>query len=479
MPHHLRIMRLAPRATSLFLSVLFVGALVACGPTTPEPPSFGDPATFSSDPAVAELITGRLAAAQAAPRAVEVWRGLGLAFEANGFPREAVKAYGHAAALDPGDGRTQYHLAVCLESFGDLEGAVEHFSTAARLGARHAPIYWRQGFAELALGRLDAAEASFRRALELNNVSQPARVGLARVALARQDSQAAMAHLEPLLVEGQGPPVVHHLMATALRLAGRLDEMEPHLQRSGDGMDADEMASAWPDVWQQAVDALRRGFPQRMRLGEQALAEGRLEDAAGIFRQLSEERPDDPLATANLAATLIASGRSDEAIPLLEPLDEEGSSQRFNVVMNLAAAHFTRGDLARAKSYAERARDLDPGKPRPIEMLGAILLSEGRGEEALELLHQAVRLDPSNAYTGFRLARACEQLGRWPEAVEQYRRLVEASGGRADFRLRLARSLIESGSHDEASTLLDALDREELPASVQPELEALRTRLRG
>lgn len=474
MSDHRRTMHRILRSRPVVLTTALAAGLFACGEPAPDPPAFTDRGSFSGDPAVGELIAERLDAVESAPDAVEPWRGLGLAFEANGFPREAVEAYGHAAALAPDDGRTHYHLAICLEQLGELEGAVEHLATAVELGARHPPIHWRRGFIELALGRLDDAESSFDRALELRSVSQPARIGRARVALARQDAEGAMGHLEPLFTAGQGPPIAHHLMAAALRLAGRVDEAEPHLRRAGDGSEP-----TWPDPWQAAVDALRRGYSQSMLEGERALAEGRLGDAEKIFRQLAEQRPEDPLPPTNLAATLIASGRPQEAITLLEPLDQEASSQRFNVVMNLAAAHFTGGDPGRAKIYAERARALDPGKPRPVEMLGVILLAEGRGEEALEMLRRAVRLDPSGELTRLRLAQACEQLGHWSEAVEQYRQLVTAGGGRGDLRLRLARALVESGARSEAVEILRSLEREGVPEAVRPALEALLSRAEG
>lgn len=469
-----------PIGSSLgFLGVLLLLlGLGGCVPSGEDaaPPTFSDRERLTADPVVGPLVLDRLAAAEAEVSSPEPWRDLGLVFEANGFVPEAIAAYEHAMALDPDDGRTRYHLGVCLGLAGDLESAVSRFGEAAERSPGHAPIYWRRGDAELALGRLEAAAQSYSQALAVAPGSMPARVGQVRVALARGEGAAAIERLGPMLASHEGLPILHHLMASALRLEGQLDEVATHAERAGDGQ-----VPVWPDVWQAAVDALRQGYPERLRRGERALAEGRLAEALATFEALHTERPDDVVAASNRAAALVTVGRHDEAIGLLEPLIATASSldqgQRFNAVMNLAAAYFLSGDLERAEPLARQARQLDPGKARPAEMLGSILLSRGDGEGALGELRTAARLDARNPNTIQRFARACEQLGAWDEAAAQYERLVGGFPQRSDLRFRWARALVEAGSLAAAREQLERLDGETLPEPLRVEVDALRQRL--
>ena len=460
------------RWVALVALVLFWG----CGSgDVGESPKFEDRQRFTADPAVATLILERLEAAEATPRQVGPWRDLGLAFEANGFCPEALEVFGWAAELAPGDGRTRYHLGVCQAQLGDLETAVERFREAAERSNDQPAIHWRRGEAELTLGRLDAAEESFEAALRIAPGSLPARVGRVRVALARGLGDDALLALGPLLANHPDLAILHHLMAAALRLEGRLDEVASHAARAGDGK-----VPEWPDPWQASVDALRRGSTERSRQGELALSQGRVDDALAIFRELATERPDDPLASANLAAALVAAGQYEEAIARLEPRvigSAAGEGERFNEIMNLAAAYFLSGRPDDAEPLARRARALDPGKARPAEMLGAILLARGQGQEALESLRAAVRLDPRNATTQLRLAQACERLGVWGEAAEIYGRLVPTAPARVDLRLRWVRALIESGQSADATRQLAVARGLGLPEPLVAEAEALERRL--
>src|SRR5687768_6945109 len=60
-----------------------------------------------------------------------------------------------------------------------------------------------------------------------------------------------------------------------------------------------------------------------LKMGEDVLAGGDGERAAGIFRQLRDMAPDNPEAIGGLARALLAAGRGDEARLALEGLDDK------------------------------------------------------------------------------------------------------------------------------------------------------------
>src|SRR5215831_9815004 len=90
---------------------------------------------------------------------------------------------------------------------------------------------------------------------------------------------------------------------------------------------------------------------------------------------------------------------------------------------NAAETHLARGshlyhafrDYKGALSELEAARAGLPNDPRILELTSSILSHQGRPEEALRALEQAVALDPRNPYILSRLAICYECLRRYPK----------------------------------------------------------------
>lgn len=152
-----------------------------------------------------------------------------------------------------------------------------------------------------------------------------------------------------------------------------------------------------------------------------------------------------------------------------------------------------RGDLARATAAGERAIALAPDRPELYSALGVLLAQGGAGEAAARVLergraHFPASLDlfydsgvvsaiqglPDQAIGFFarvielepdhpkarqareNLAGMLAQSGRYDEAIEQYRRAIDAAPGDLDLRVLRARALAESGRVAEARAELAA-----------------------
>ena len=70
-------------------------------------------------------------------------------------------------------------------------------------------------------------------------------------------------------------------------------------------------------------------------------------------------------------------------------------------VVDFALAHETQRHIAEQRSWIER----EPGDPRPYTNLARLYRVEGRQDEALGLLLEAVRLDPAFAEAHVELAQ--------------------------------------------------------------------------
>jgi len=142
-----------------------------------------------------------------------------------------------------------YRAGVAARLAGKPEAALTHLARAAAAEPENADVALQIGFADLALGRLDQAEAAFRQALELAPGYADARFGLALVAQRRGDPRAALAELAPV-----GPD---HAEAEALRrrLQGEVAIADRRWRVDLDG--SYSAIEGRPD-WQSATLAIQR-----------------------------------------------------------------------------------------------------------------------------------------------------------------------------------------------------------------------------
>ncbi len=155
-----------------------------------------------------------------------------------------------------------------------------------------------------------------------------------------------------------------------------------------------------------ATELFARGFT--------SIGRGATDDAAAALeaiRSLDESASDD-----NAAARARAMAYQLDALITHDQGNAEGAIERIRAAVEL-----------------EDTLPLDYGPPSPVkpsnELLGDMLLREGRAEEAAEAYRRALDLAPRRAKALSGLARAVESLGRHDEAAE-------ISAELADVRMR-------------------------------------------
>jgi putative thioredoxin len=131
-----------------------------------------------------------------------------------------------------------------------------------------------------------------------------------------------------------------------------------------------------------------------MAMGEQVLAEGDGERAAGIFRQIAEMAPDDPGAVSGLIRALLAAGQADEARATWEALSDELKADplvsQAHSAIELAGSPVDAGELEELrKAAAERPADSDA----QFEFAQAAYAA-GERDEAAGTLLKLVETDP-------------------------------------------------------------------------------------
>jgi len=84
----------------------------------------------------------------------------------------------------------------------------------------------------------------------------------------------------------------------------------------------------------------------------------------------------------------------------------------------------SRGELATARHYFERAREVGPGYAFVYMNLSVLEAHEGHLDAALSAANEAVDLRPDHDRTHFYLGRVLEKLGRRGEALAAYQRAL-------------------------------------------------------
>ena len=260
---------------------------------------------------------------------------------------EAIACFERALSVSPRYQDARFRIGLCRYELKDYEGALAAFHASADSGtARRSDIALAEGNAFRELGRFDAAEQAFRRAL----TSQPA------------------------------------LPAAAMNLALLFVAQ----QRS-----ADAIASV--------IDATRR-FPDhselRVLLGSLRVDAG---DEEGALQELARV-PDDPRAIQLRARVLVRQRRFTEARALLTTLPTGGDAARHALDGAVALGC---GDLDGALCHLQRSVDLQPTVEAAMNLSTAL---EARGERtgALAAAAQASRLSPGDIRILARVAQLGE-----------------------------------------------------------------------
>ncbi|WP_296820453.1 tetratricopeptide repeat protein [Brevundimonas sp.] len=203
---------------------------------------------------------------------------------------------------------------------------------------------------------------------------------------------------------------------------------------------------------------------------------GRFAEAEAAFRRVLSLRPDDHGSRLNLARVLLADGRADAALPLLAAVVEARPDHR-GARAQLAAGLAERGRWAdvltvtdedpepfralRMRALALCAREaeaiaeglaaprLQPGE---LAELGTLLHQARRYAEAEAVLDRAVAAGVDGAAVRLLLGKTRFYLGRFDEAADAFRRVLEVEPGQPTALYELAQ-LDWMRSGDAASSL--------------------------
>ena len=362
------------------------------------------------EPAVAAQIV-EMQRLLASPSAVS-YGDLGQVYLAYGFNDSAADCFRNAAALDAANARWPYLLGAAQQAAGRLDAAAASFERALSLAPGAWAGYVHLGEIRLLQGRPEEAETVLRKAVP-TPAGAAARSLLGQAALARRDFKAAVENLEAALTAVPEANRLHYPLALAYRGLGDRAKAEEHLARAG------QVGLKPPDPWLDAIASLRVGERVAVMRGRVAAQAGRYADAAQEFRKALAAQPESVEARVNLGSVLALSR------------DRAGAVEQF-----------------------QEALKRDPGNATAHFNLGSLLV-DGAPAEARPHLEAAVAARPSDAEARRLWAKALRDSGRPEEALAQYARAVELAPGDETARLGEAETLVRLSRHAEARRKLE------------------------
>jgi arylsulfatase A-like enzyme/predicted Zn-dependent protease len=229
---------------------------------------------------------------------------------------------------------------------------------------------------------------------------------LARLAYRQGSLPLARLAFERTLDLAPEQPGVRQTYGTLLHEMGLLEESERELRLA-------------------LADAAADDHRVRLALAETLIARGRLEEAEGLITHVLEKGPRHLEALGARGRLLLARGMNREAVADLEraarPRDPDS-------LIELAGAYLLVGETAKARETADRVLDRTRGHPWAMALRGHALALDGRRNEALTLLDQALARRPRRVGAWLSLARAFEAAGDASKAALCRRAAAEVAG---------------------------------------------------
>jgi tetratricopeptide (TPR) repeat protein len=203
-----------------------------------------------------------------------------------------------------------------------------------------------------------------------------------------------------------------------------------------------------------ATPAAGDGFQATMQRAITLHQQGRLDDAAELYRVLLAMRPDDANAQHLLGLVKFAGGATAEALTLIDGAMRAGLASPQLLLNRGLVLNALNRPLEAVASF-EQAILRDRNFLEAYCNRAILLATLGRTEDALESYAQALRIAPTEAALLFNYGNLLKELGRRDEALAAYDAALQARPDAAELHLERAEVLRELKRYDDAVASYD------------------------
>jgi tetratricopeptide (TPR) repeat protein len=270
------------------------------------------------------------------PSAASLYNLMGIAFQADGRPDDAIGCFYRAVRLNPNEVETYNNLASVLIDQNKIDDAIECYEMALRIKL-DGVVYYNLGVALAKKNKLDEAEKCYEKAVKI----------------------------KPYF------PRAYNNLGNIFLLKGRFDEAEMCFQKA---------LQIWPN------------YPQAWyNLGNTFKSQARLNDALDCYNKALWYKPDDAEIHNNLGITLALIGQPDDAVAHLRralQLKPDYVEAHYNLGIVLAS----QGKLDEAITCYQQALRFKSNDIDVLKLLAQAYAQTGRFDNAVTTAQSALRL---------------------------------------------------------------------------------------
>ena len=395
-----------------------------------------------------------------------------------------------------------YLAAMIKLRAGDFPAARQILEELAPMLYSFTPASFLYGMAYYASGEFELARGALNRQLHDHPENLPARKLQGATLLQLKAVADAIAVLQPGLKQAPDDPQLLLLLGSALNRVGRAAEATDLLKRAAELAPGDPrvlgqlvigyVATGQKDVALGMLDttldlggdaagigytlafaylqsnqfeaALKVAQNLRQHMPDSAVAAnlegaaysalGRQPDARASFEAALQIDPNFHEARANLAALKIKTGDLTGAEADYSRI-LESDTKNVPALMGLAGVARHRGDMKAARNWLLKAVEADARAINPTLALAENYAAGGELPAAIGAVNALVQQLPTNTQALFTLGRLQHHAGRFADAIETYRRLVDASQDATEARILLAQSYVAAGDIESARRVLE------------------------
>lgn len=360
---------------------------------------------------------------------------------------------------------------------GDLKRALELYERAIRLRPEFPEAEYQRAAALVTLDRLPEAEKGLRRAIELQpewslpyttlgsllarrNQFVEAESVLKHAIELDAENTAALVELTDVYLQMKAPRATLQAWLATLRSATERDRSSASLwaARSSIEYALDDKSAATASL-DRALLLDKRFLPALMARAQLRSEAGRFDDALADAMEAQRASRRSLKPTLLVARIYAQAGKTDEALKILDSLDESTKGLAEVIAMRTAltkdcgastaeeraateellkqqpnntsllvclGAALRTLDPSRSLELYRRAADIDPGNIRHVTGYAAALVQARRFDEAVIILRRILAVQPDNFTARSNLATALYELKLFPDALTEFNTLVKA-----------------------------------------------------
>jgi putative PEP-CTERM system TPR-repeat lipoprotein len=356
--------------------------------------------------------------------------GLAATYIQQGQYDQAIDALERVVAA--GDRRAQVMLVYAYLRKGDFDGARTSVQQVLESAPRAPAGPLLAGSVELGAGNAKAAEAQFKKSLELQADFGPAMVALGRLKLQEKDLDAAEDWFERARVQDEQ----------------NVDALIGLAQVSDARGNAKEAVAGVERARQASEDALS----PRLLLGRYYLASGDTDKALEVLDEAKRARPGNPLVLSLLAQAQQRDGQSEQALATLMRLEEHQPGS-IGVELRIADLQSRLGRQDQARNTLQKALSIDANAVQVTAALALVEARAGKLDRGLAIAKENQSRHPDSPL-GYLVAGDIQmEQHDFAAADASYRQAFERSASRTILLKRVA-ALSRKGDDVAARTLI-------------------------